>query len=76
MGPVTEGMLHQRSALSCTDWSLRDLGYKVALSHAPEVRPLTASHLSSCGEGAQMSGAQICFLAEDEYLKRPVPEAI
>jgi hypothetical protein len=33
------------------------------------VRLLSAGHLSSDGKGAQMSGAQICFLAEDEGLK-------
>ena len=44
--------------LTCTDWSLRDMGHKMALSPALVVRALLGRHLSSGREGAQMSGAQ------------------
>jgi hypothetical protein len=43
---------------TCTDWSLKDTGHKMALSPALEVRALPGRHLSSGGEGARMSGAQ------------------
>jgi len=55
--------------LCCADWSLRDPGYKVALSPAPVVRALHGRHLSSGGKSVQMSGAQFCFLAEDSGTK-------
>jgi hypothetical protein len=45
-------------ALTCTDWSLRDLGHKMAPSPALEVRVLPGGHLSSGGEGAWMSQSQ------------------
>jgi hypothetical protein len=38
----------------------------MALSSALVVRALPSGHLSSGGKGVRMSGAQICFLAEDE----------
>jgi hypothetical protein len=38
----------------------------MAFSHALAVRALPGGHLSSGGIGEQMSGAQFCFLAEDE----------
>ena len=43
--------------VTCTDWSPRDMGHKMALSPALEVRALLGRHLSSGGEGARMSGA-------------------
>ena len=62
-GPVPEAVLllkstHSPSAgqeLTCADWSLRDPGYKMALSPAPAVRALPGGHLSSDEESAQMS---------------------
>jgi hypothetical protein len=39
------------------------------------VRALSAGKLSSCQEGAQRSGAQICLLSEDEGLKGPCPRS-
>jgi hypothetical protein len=56
--------------LTCADWSPRDPGHKMAPSSAPAVRALPGRHLSSGGEGVQMSGAQICFLPEDEVPKQ------
>jgi hypothetical protein len=44
--------------LTCTDWSLRDVGYKMAHSPALAVRALPGGHLSSGGEGARMSGVR------------------
>jgi hypothetical protein len=44
--------------MTCTDWSLRDTGHKMALSPALVVRALLSRHLSSGGEDAWMSGVQ------------------
>jgi hypothetical protein len=44
--------------LTCTDWSLRDLGPMMAHSFAPAVRVLPGGHLSSGRESDQMSGAR------------------
>jgi hypothetical protein len=43
--------------LTCTDWSPRDLGHKMAPSPALVVRVLPRGHLSSVGECTRMSGA-------------------
>jgi hypothetical protein len=51
--------------LSWSDWSLRDLGYKMALLPAPEIRALPGGYLSFGGGSVQMFGAQFFFLAED-----------
>ena len=57
--PVPEAVLLLQSTLfTCADWSLRDPGHKMAPSPALAVRALSYNHLSSGGEGAQMSGAQ------------------
>jgi hypothetical protein len=45
------------STLTCADWSLRDMGHKMAPLPALAVRALPAGHLSSGREGAWMSGA-------------------
>jgi hypothetical protein len=66
MGSVPEAVLLLQSAhssftvreLTCTDWSPRDLGQKMAPSPVLEVRALSDGYFSSGGEGAQMSGAQ------------------
>jgi hypothetical protein len=42
--------------LTCTDWSSRDAGHKMALSPALVVRALQGEHLSSGWEGAWISG--------------------
>ena len=47
-----------------------------ALSLVSVVRVLSAGKLSSCREGAQISGIRTFLLAEDEGWKRPVPEAV
>ena len=39
------------------------------------VRVLSSGKLSSCREGAQRSGAQLCLLAEDEGPKGPCPRS-
>ena len=44
--------------LTCTDWSLRNLGPKMAPSPAQAVRALPGAHISSGREGAWMSGAR------------------
>ena len=44
--------------LTCTDWSQRDLGDKMAPSLALAVRALPGGHLASGGEVAWMSAAQ------------------
>jgi hypothetical protein len=54
------------SMLSCTDWSLRDPGYKMALSPALAVRTLPGCHLVSGRETEPIYGAHFCFLAEDD----------
>jgi hypothetical protein len=43
------------------------------LSWVPVVKALSANKLSSCTEGAQRSGAQLCLLAGDECSKGPCP---
>jgi hypothetical protein len=43
------------------------------LSRVSVVRVLSVGKLSSCREGTQRSGAQLCLLAEDEGLKGPCP---
>ena len=40
------------------------------------VRVLSAGKLSSCREGAQISGIQTCLLAEDEGLKQGLSQKI
>jgi hypothetical protein len=40
------------------------------------VRVLSAGKLSSCTEGAQISGIEICPLAEDEGQNRACPEDV
>jgi hypothetical protein len=44
--------------LTCTDWSLRDLGPMMAHSFAPAVRVLPGGHLSSARESVRISGAR------------------
>ena len=46
-----------------------------ALSLVSVVRVLSAGKLSSCQEGAQRSGAQICLLSEDEGPKGSCPRS-
>ena len=45
-------------ALTCADWSQRDLRHNMAPSPALAVRALPGRHLCSSREGARMSGAQ------------------
>jgi hypothetical protein len=40
------------------------------------VRALSAGKLSSCREGAQISGIQICLLAEDECPKQGLSQKL
>ena len=50
---------------------------RLALSWVSVVRALSAGKLSSCREGAQISGIQTCLLAEDEGPETgPVPDAV
>jgi hypothetical protein len=73
--PVQESLLPCGPWLSCMDWSLRDLGYKMALSPESWGQTLPGGRLSSGGEGAQRSGSQLCLLAEDEGPKGACPRS-
>ena len=68
---VPEAKLFLLPAVSCADWFLRDLGYKMVFSPRPAVRALPGCLLSSGGESAQRPGAQFCLLTEDVGPKGP-----
>ena len=49
---------------------------RLALSLVSVVRVLSAGKLSSCREGAQISGIWTCLLAEDEGLKQGLSQKL
>jgi hypothetical protein len=51
--------------LSCANWSLKDLGYKMVFLPGPAVRTLPGGQLSSGRESEQRSGALFFLLTDD-----------
>jgi hypothetical protein len=49
---------------------------RLALSSVSMVRVLSADKLSSCREGAQISGIRTCLLAEDKGLKQGLSQKV
>jgi hypothetical protein len=57
---------------SCVDWSLWDLGYKMAFLPDPEDRALPGDCLSSGGKSVQSSGSQLCLWLKMKAQKGPL----
>jgi hypothetical protein len=61
--------------LSCADWSLRGLGYKMVLSSESQGQSSTWRLTLLGREGLQRSGSQLCLLAENEGPKGHCPRS-